>query len=122
MPITVLVVDDSKIMQEAILRFLAQETAIKVIGTASDFAQAVQMANDLKPQVIVLDLHMPRGNSDGEIKPRLNGSRVLAMSLSNDDEAKALAANVGAAVLLDKMNLFCELVPTIIQLASSTSL
>jgi hypothetical protein len=46
----------------------------------------------------------------------------LAMSLSNDDEAQALAANIEAAALLDKMKLFHELVPTIIQLASSSPL
>ena len=78
------------------------------------------MASDLSPLVIVIDLHMP---DEGiiklqEVKSRLNhGSQVLAISFSNDEDAKELAQNLGAAVLLDKMDLANTLVPTIMQLS-----
>jgi hypothetical protein len=45
------------------------------------------------------------------------GTKVLAISIANDDEAKALAGNIGAAKFLDKMNLAQELIPAILELA-----
>jgi hypothetical protein len=43
-----------------------------------------------------------------------NGGTILAMSFSTDDDAKALAKQIGAAKLLDKMRLYTELIPTIL--------
>jgi len=46
---------------------------------------------------------------------------VLAISVANDDEAKSMAESIGAAKLLDKMNLSQELIPTILELANKPS-
>ena len=123
MPIKVLVADDTEIVRRTIIRFLKEHPDIQLVGEASDFSQAARMAEELKPHVIVMDLHMPRTPQDGdsidEIKARLNDdSHVLAISLADDSESKALAARFGATVLLNKMNLFDELVPAIMKLAS----
>ena len=45
------------------------------------------------------------------------GPKLLAISFANDDEAKASADRIGAAKLLDKMNLSQELIPAILELA-----
>jgi DNA-binding NarL/FixJ family response regulator len=77
------------------------------------------MAKDLNPRVVILDLHMPDQNriSPQEIKSNLNhSSQVLAISIWNDNESRELAERLGAAVLLDKMNLGNDLIPTIMQL------
>jgi hypothetical protein len=77
--------------------------------------------------VILLDLHMPDelGFKPELVKSQLSlqGSRVLAMSLPipNDDACKLLAGSFGAAALLDKANLFDELVPAILQTRSRAS-
>jgi two-component system response regulator DevR len=118
-PIKVLVADDSKIVRRGIRQLLSGQTEITIVGEAADFAQTIQMASDLEPRVIVLDLHMPDGSAITleEVKSRLNhGSRVLAISVWNDENTKKLAENLGAAVLLDKMDLGSGLVPTIMQL------
>jgi len=127
MSIKVLLVDDSDVMRSAIRQLLKkEELGIEVIGTATSFAEALALTAALKPDVLLTDLHMP---DEREFTPELVKSHVLlhtkcivAMSLWNDDEAKALAGSFGAHVLLDKMNLYAELIPAIKQFCPSVSI
>jgi two-component system response regulator NreC len=124
MPIKVLIADDSPIMLPAIRRELAGEPLIQVVAEASSFAETMQMINDFKPDVLLLDLHMPehRDFTPDFVKSQLLSVHyVLAMSVSNDSEAKALAESYGAVSLLDKMHLATELVPAILQCPRATS-
>jgi two-component system chemotaxis response regulator CheB len=58
--IRVLVVDDSALMRKLIPRILEADTSIEVVGTAMDGAFALKKIEDLKPDVVTLDLEMPR--------------------------------------------------------------
>jgi DNA-binding NarL/FixJ family response regulator len=119
MPIKVLLADDKEIMRRAIRSLLQAQSGVEVVGEAADLAQTMQMANDLKPQVIVMDLHMPNETkvTPLDVKSHLNhGSRLVAISIWNDGQTKALAESYGAASLLDKMELGKKLIPTIMQL------
>jgi DNA-binding NarL/FixJ family response regulator len=121
--IKVLLADDTQIMRQAIRRLLDAQPGIELVGEAADFAQTIQMANDLKPQVIVMDLHMPNDSNltPLEVQSRLHqSSRLLAISIWNDEETKALAKRFGAAALLDKTDLGKKLVPAIRQLVLPT--
>ena len=70
----------------------------------------------------VCSLYPPRYEPPQAVKSHVNqGSRLLAISLSIDEEAKALAEGFGAVVLLDKMNLASTLIPTIMQLKRERS-
>jgi DNA-binding NarL/FixJ family response regulator len=117
--ITVLLADDSEIVRKGIRQLLATQSEIEIVAEAADFAQTIQLANDLKPRLIVMDLHMPeelRATSKN-IKSHLNcGSEILAISLSNDEDTMALARSIGATVLLDKISLADTLIPTIVRL------
>jgi len=122
--IKVLLADDSEIVRRGIRQLLSAETEIEIVGEAASFAQTIQIVSDVKPEVIVLDLHMPDETdfSPHAVKSHLHhGSRLLAISLSNDEEAKALAESLGASVLLDKMDLASTLIPTIMQLKRERS-
>jgi len=124
-PIRVLLADDSAIMLEAIRKLLDEESRIQVVGEASTFAAAMQMIADLKPDVLLLDLHMPqkRGLYVPLVKAQLNCVEyTLAISFANDEEAKSLAASYGAVALLDKMSLYSQLVPAITRLAEPAPL
>lgn len=119
MAIRVLLADDSDVVRRAISRLLEQDPEIQLVGEAVDFTQTLQMTDDLKPEVIILDLHM---KDDGELTPgdfkdRLHHtpSRILAISIWNDAESKALAESFGAFTLLDKMDLVTDLIPVIKQ-------
>jgi chemotaxis response regulator CheB len=55
----VLIADDSEIMRTSIRKLLQEQSNVHVVGEASSFAQTMQMIGDFKPDVLVLDLHMP---------------------------------------------------------------
>ena len=121
MPIKVLLADDTDVVRRIICKFLESHPEIEVVGEASNFVQTIQIAEDLKPQVIVLDLHMPDETSVEplQIKSLNHGSRLLAISVWNDEETRALAERFGADAFLDKADLGIKLIPTIVQLASA---
>jgi DNA-binding NarL/FixJ family response regulator len=116
-PVRVLIADDAEVIRTAIRGLLACEPAIEVCGEAVSFSQTLYLAATLQPDVILLDLHMPDGDSfeSAFVKLRLLsiGSRILAMSLWQDEETKIIAQGYGAAELLDKGKLFNELIPAI---------
>jgi two-component system, chemotaxis family, protein-glutamate methylesterase/glutaminase len=60
--IQVLVVDDSATAREAISAILSSASDIRVIGKATDGLEAVEMTAELKPDVITMDINMPRMN------------------------------------------------------------
>jgi DNA-binding NarL/FixJ family response regulator len=118
-PIKVLLADDSDVARRAIRRLLEENPMIELVGEAVSFAQTIQMTNDLKPQVVLMDVHMKDQATFtvDDIKTQLDGL-IVAMSLANDGETKALADSLGAVTLLDKTELADELIPTIEKLAS----
>ena len=74
----------------------------------------MQMISDFKPEVLLLDLHLPedRHFTPDFIKSQLGSvPHTLAVSLSNDVDAKALAVSYGAESLLDKMKLYDSRMP-----------
>lgn len=118
MAISVLIADDSEDFRKALRRHFEGQSDIVVIGEAVDFSHAARLAGHLRPDVVLLDLRMndSQGLDAVTATPALisNGASILAMSFSTDDDAKALAKQIGAAKLLDKMNLYTELIPTIL--------
>ena len=60
--ITVLLAEDHVVVRESIRQSLERETSLRVIGEASDGEEAVQMARQLKPDVIIMDISMPKLN------------------------------------------------------------
>ena len=115
MKISLLLADDSEIMRNAIVGILQADPEIQLLAQASNFIQTMELANRLHPQVVVMDLYMKDENdvTPTEIKSSLRGSVLLAISLRNDDETKAIAESFGAVTLLDKVNLATELIPAI---------
>jgi chemotaxis response regulator CheB len=119
-PIKVLVADDTQLLRRMICRLLREHSEIEIVGEAANYPQTVQMANDFRPEIILMDLHLAcrPGITPLDVRTNLNhGSRLVLISLSNDEEAEALAESFGAVTLLDKMKLFDDLIPTILQFA-----
>jgi DNA-binding NarL/FixJ family response regulator len=122
--IKILIADDSEIVRRGIRQLLSAQPEIAIVGEANNFTRVIQMASNLEPHVIVLDLHMPDENSipPREIKLRLNhGSKLLVISVWNDEDSRKLAESIGAAVFLDKMDLASTLIRTIMQLKRERS-
>ena len=113
MCVKVLLAEDAEVMRKAIRHLLSGCEDIALVGEAATFSEAVQKAEQLVPDEIILDLHMAEGT-----KLHLpEGTKLVAISFANDDEAKASADGLGAVKLLDKMNLSQELIPAILELA-----
>jgi DNA-binding NarL/FixJ family response regulator len=123
MPVKVLIADDREILRQVIREVLDLDSDITVVGEAEDFPQTVALIRELNPNVIVLDLHMPAPPHFpyGEIKRAVTdaGSKLIAVSVWQDEPSRALAASFGSYSLLDKASLATVLVPAIRQLMAS---
>jgi DNA-binding NarL/FixJ family response regulator len=115
MTITVLLADDSQMMRKGIADFLKIDSEIQVVAESSSFSQTMQLISSLRPQIVLMDLHMGDENNvtPSQVKSCLDGSSLLAISFWNDDQTKALAESFGAVVVLDKTKLVAELIPAI---------
>ncbi len=125
MSIEVLLADNAEIMRKMIRNLLKEDPEIRLVGEASNFAEALRLTHQLKPRIIVMDVHMTDESNvtPQDIRSQMSASkaRVLAISVWNDEETKALANSFGAIKLLDKMNLETELIPAIKQCAQRSS-
>src|SRR5258706_1898771 len=61
-PIRLVIAEDQEYLREGISRLLSEQPGLEVVGTAGDGLAALQMALDLRPHVILLDIHMPGMN------------------------------------------------------------
>jgi two-component system response regulator DesR len=122
MPIRVLLADNSELMRKVIAGLLRDDPEIEVVAECVNLTQTVERASKLRPQVIVLDVHMgdERAVTPSHLKFGSIGSQLLAISLWKDEETKALAKKFGAATLLDKANLVTALIPAIKHCAKSS--
>jgi PleD family two-component response regulator len=123
-----LIADDADVFRKAILSSLEDEPSIQILGEATSFEQAMSLAGLLKPDVILLDVHMKDTGvyESTFIRSRLatSGSKVLAMSLLGDDEreGRILADAYGAVAMLDKADLYTTLMPAILKHSPANSL
>ena len=115
MPIKMLLADDSAIVRQAIARVLTHDPELELIAESSCFSQTIELAHTMQAEVIVMDLHMgdEQSMTASHIKSSLHNQHVLAMSVWIDNETKALAESFGAVCLLNKSNLYIELIPAI---------
>jgi PAS domain S-box-containing protein len=101
----VLVADDHKIMREGLIRLLQAEVDIEVIGEASDGQMAVKQAHTLKPDVIIMDVSMPRLNgveATRRIVAETPGIRIIGLSMFEEAELATAMLKAGATAYLAK--------------------
>jgi len=103
--INVLLAEDHVITRQGIRRLIEDEKGVKVIGEASDGDEAVQMVTDMKPDVVIMDIAMPKLNgieATRQIKLTSPRTAVLILSAYDDDEYVFALLKVGAAGYLLK--------------------
>ena len=105
--IKVMIVDDHAIVREGIAEVLEQSGEYEVVGQAGDGEEAVVKAQELKPDVVIMDIVMPF--KDGieacrEISAALPATRVMMLTASNRDSAIVQAVNAGATGYLQKFS------------------
>jgi NarL family two-component system response regulator LiaR len=103
--IRVLVVDDHAVVREGLRTFLSLQDGIEVVGEAGDGREAVAIAERERPDVVLMDLVMPR--LDGvhamrELRARVPRARVIVLTSFLDDDRLLPAIRAGAAGYLLK--------------------
>jgi DNA-binding NarL/FixJ family response regulator len=108
--ISVLLVDDHSLVRRGFRRILEDEADIAVTGEAGDGAEAVQLAEKLRPQVVVMDCAMPKMNGLEATRKILESqpeTLVLMLSMHPEDTLvrQALAAGARGYVLKNAVDL-----------------
>jgi len=106
-PITVLLAEDHTVVREGLRALLETEDDIEVIGEAQTGRQAVQLAKQLLPEVLVMDIAMPLLNgleATRQILKAVPTTKVLILSAHGDDEYVDEVIGLGAAGYLMKQS------------------
>ncbi|GAA3751178.1 response regulator transcription factor [Salinactinospora qingdaonensis] len=104
-PIKVLVVDDHAFFRRGLVSVLAEEPGLDVVGEAADGDQAVAHAADLLPDVVLLDVRMPRSSgitACAGIKDAVPSAKIVMLTISDEEADLFEALKAGATGYLLK--------------------
>jgi DNA-binding NarL/FixJ family response regulator len=118
--VRVLIADDHLLFAEALEAILSLDGRIEVVGRANDGAAAVELVGELQPDIVLMDLSMPRADgfdATRQIRQAHAGTRVLVLTGSAATADVARARDAGADGYLTKDQIAEELVRAILTAA-----
>jgi DNA-binding NarL/FixJ family response regulator len=104
-PVRVLIADDQKVVREGLASLLGLLAGIEVVGTAADGDDAILQARELRPDVVLMDLNMPRCNgveATEQLREAQPETRVVVLTTYADDAWVFSALQAGARGFLTK--------------------
>jgi DNA-binding NarL/FixJ family response regulator len=104
-PIRVLIADDQRVVRDGLRMLVGLIDDVEVVGTACDGAEAIRLAEEHRPDVVLMDLRMP--GTDGiaataDLRQRLPSTQVLVLTTYADEDAIVPALQAGARGYLTK--------------------
>jgi PAS domain S-box-containing protein len=116
----VMFVDDHQVMRQGLIRLVSGQPNINVIGEASNGLEALKLARQLRPNVIVMDVSMPE--MDGieatrRIKAEMPDIHVIGLSMHDDEQVSREIRNAGADAFVCKTVPAAELIKVIYNVA-----
>lgn len=120
--ISTLLVDDNPTFLKTVLGVLQQVSGVQVVGCAADGVEALGLIARLHPELLLLDLSMPRLGGL-ELATRLCAQpaapAIIMLSMHDSDAYRQAAARAGASAFVNKNNFMSELVPLLERLISA---
>lgn len=116
MPIRILIADDHGVLRAGLRTLLNAEPDMTVVGEAADGYDAVRLAEELCPDVVLLDISMPGPGGievTRRLRQRLPQTRVLILTVHEDESMLREALRVGAAGYITKRAVESELINAI---------
>lgn len=112
MTMRILLVDDHEIMREGMMALLRKRPDVEVVGEAADGRTAVKMVQELKPDVVIMDVGMPNLNgieATAQMVAENPSIKVMALSTHSDGTIVAKMIKAGASGYMLKESAFAEL-------------
>jgi DNA-binding NarL/FixJ family response regulator len=103
--IRILIVDDHALFRAGIVNVLAREKDFEVVGEAADGRAAIESANALSPNIVLMDLSLPQPGgieTTQRIRRELPATAVIVMAVDEDEEALFASIKAGAAAFIIK--------------------
>ncbi|MGI8856743.1 MAG: response regulator [Thermomicrobiales bacterium] len=122
--IRIVLVDDAGAVRRALRLTLSVEPDLSVVGEAADGARAVQLARDLHPDIILMDLELPGINGlDAAQQIKAAGERgaIIMLTAFGGEQIRGAAARAGIALFLEKGDDLADLAETIRTLHDRTN-
>ncbi|WP_439744476.1 response regulator [Bacillus pseudomycoides] len=103
--INIMLVDDHALMRSGLKLLLQKRPSLKVVGEASDGFEALRLYDNLRPDILILDISLPR--VDGiqvltEVKLRYEQAKVIVLTMHEDEDYITLIMNAGASGYVPK--------------------
>jgi two-component system, NarL family, nitrate/nitrite response regulator NarL len=100
----VVIVDDHQLFREGLATIVNSETDIEVVGSGGSAAEAVRLAQELSPDIILLDLDMPGGGlaAAKSIAADRSATRIVVLTASEEDDNLITALKTGARAYILK--------------------
>lgn len=122
--IRVLLVDDHFLVRQGLRKYLSHYLDIELVGEASDGEEAVKLTDLLKPDVVVMDINMPRMNgieATGSIIRKHPSLKVIGLSFYLGNGNREAFLDAGACLLLEKGAAFQHLPEAIHQAVAKSN-
>jgi len=115
-----MVVDDSPIALQTLCSYVAQNVDVEVIARAEDGCSAVELVETVRPDVVIMDIQMPRMNgleAARRITEKFPDIKIVLVTLHDTPEIRAAARECGARWFVPKGRLTKELTSVIAEVA-----
>ncbi len=120
-PARIVIVDDSPDVLHALCRFLSTQPLVEIVGIARDGVDGVEQVERHQPDLVVMDLQMPRLNGLAAtviLRQRFPHIPIVLMSVHDDEGTMEVCLTHGADAFVSKLKLTSDLLPQIERLMS----